>query len=294
MDVVLGRERTQASQVIKQADVVALLALLPEEFPGTASALNFDHYAPRCGHGISLSRALHGLVAARLGKSELALGYLNDTWAIDLGDSHVVIAGSVHNAALGGVWLIAIFGFAGLVLRNDGLAFHPRIPPGWNILAFRLQLDGTGTCRCMSAYFSPQGRRFARIERFARWDQIPLSAPSFVPSATELSTSGRAWQAVAVPSNATATSAVRNDQRLGAMDLILESPVQDLGPKRTVRVDRCPRRTEHHKDIVHQLPKAQLGVTGPRTYPRAFGIRATLLDVDRFMFHWQHDSPPFC
>ena len=32
MDVVLGRERTQRSQVIKQADVVALLGLLPEEF----------------------------------------------------------------------------------------------------------------------------------------------------------------------------------------------------------------------------------------------------------------------
>ena len=34
MDVVLGRERTQRSKVIKQADVIALLGLLPEEFPG--------------------------------------------------------------------------------------------------------------------------------------------------------------------------------------------------------------------------------------------------------------------
>ena len=34
MDVVLGRERTQKSQVVKQADVVALLGLLPEEFVG--------------------------------------------------------------------------------------------------------------------------------------------------------------------------------------------------------------------------------------------------------------------
>ena len=32
MDVVLGRERTQRSQVLKQADVVALLALLPDAF----------------------------------------------------------------------------------------------------------------------------------------------------------------------------------------------------------------------------------------------------------------------
>src|SRR6516225_12466303 len=32
IDVVIGRERTQRSQVVKQADVVALIALVPEEF----------------------------------------------------------------------------------------------------------------------------------------------------------------------------------------------------------------------------------------------------------------------
>ena len=64
MDMVLGRERTQQSQVVKQADVVALLGLLPEEFPGAAGAANFDYYEPRCGHGSSLSPAMHGLVAA--------------------------------------------------------------------------------------------------------------------------------------------------------------------------------------------------------------------------------------
>ncbi len=67
MDVVLGRERTRRSQVVKQADVVALLALLPEEFAGDTGARNFRYYEPRCSHGSSLSRAMHGLVAARLG-----------------------------------------------------------------------------------------------------------------------------------------------------------------------------------------------------------------------------------
>ncbi len=142
MDVVLGRERTQASQVIKQADVVALLALLPDEFPGAAGAVNFAHYAPRCGHGSSLSRALHGVAAARLGKSEMALHYFRETAAIDLGDSRVAIAGGVHIAALGGIWLVAIFGFAGLVVRDDGLAFTPRLPAGWMRLSFPVQWRG--------------------------------------------------------------------------------------------------------------------------------------------------------
>src|ERR1700693_2046188 len=57
MDVVLGRERTGRSQVIKQADVVALLALLPEEFVAGTGADNFRYYEPRCSHGSSLSPA---------------------------------------------------------------------------------------------------------------------------------------------------------------------------------------------------------------------------------------------
>ena len=86
---------------------------------GTA---NFHYYEPRCGHGSSLSRAMHGLVAARLGYSEMALRYFRQTAAIDLADTHVAIDGGVHIAALGGVWLTAVFGFAGLSLRSDGVA----------------------------------------------------------------------------------------------------------------------------------------------------------------------------
>jgi trehalose/maltose hydrolase-like predicted phosphorylase len=142
MDVVLGRERTQRSQVIKQADVVALLGLLPEEFVGEAGVANFHYYEARCGHGSSLSRAMHGLVAARLGYSEMALRYFRQTAAIDLADSHVAIDGGVHIAALGGVWLTAVFGFAGLSMRGDGIALDPQLPTSWRSLGFRLQWRG--------------------------------------------------------------------------------------------------------------------------------------------------------
>ena len=142
MDVVLGRERTQKSQVIKQADVVALLGLLPEEFAGETGAANFGYYEPRCGHGSSLSRAMHALVAARLGYAEMALRYFRETAAIDLEDSHAALDGGVHIAALGGVWLTAVLGFAGVTLRSDGIALDPRLPPGWRSLSFGLQWQG--------------------------------------------------------------------------------------------------------------------------------------------------------
>ena len=142
MDVVLGRERTQRSQIVKQADVVALLALLPEEFVGQTGAKNFHYYEPRCSHGSSLSRPMHGMVAARLGCSEMALRYFHQTAAIDLGDTYVTIDGGVHIAAQGGIWLMAVFGFAGLSLDGDRLAVDPRLPASWRSLGFRLQWRG--------------------------------------------------------------------------------------------------------------------------------------------------------
>jgi trehalose/maltose hydrolase-like predicted phosphorylase len=142
MDVVLGRERTQRSKVIKQADVVALLGLLPEEFPGDSGRANFRYYEPRCGHGSSLSGAMHGLVAARLGDSDLALRYFQDAVAIDLADNHTTIAGGLHMASLGGTWMTAVFGFAGLSLQSDGIGFDPKLPTGWTALKFGIQWRG--------------------------------------------------------------------------------------------------------------------------------------------------------
>jgi trehalose/maltose hydrolase-like predicted phosphorylase len=139
MDVILGHERTQQSKIVKQADVVALLALLPEEFaPGTA-ATNFHYYEPRCSHGSSLSPAMHGLVAARLGDTEMALRFFRQAAEIDLGDTHITSAGGVHIAALGGIWMAAVQGFAGLTLRDDGVALDPHLPSGWDSVEFAVQ-----------------------------------------------------------------------------------------------------------------------------------------------------------
>ena len=142
MDVVLGREAVQASQVIKQADVVALLALLPDAFGRRTAEVNFRHYEPRCGHGSSLSPAMHGLVAARLGDGGMALKHFRHTAALDLEDNNGGTAGGVRIAALGGLWQVAMLGFAGLSLRSDGLAFDPQLPSGWESLGFRVQWRG--------------------------------------------------------------------------------------------------------------------------------------------------------
>ncbi len=137
IDVVIGRERTQRSQVVKQADVVALIALLPQEFPGTMPEANFRHYEPRCAHGSSLSAAMHALVAARLGDSEMALRYLRETAALDL-DPDPNTAGGIRIAGLGGLWQAVVLGFGGVDLGGETLGIDPRLPPQWQSLSFRV------------------------------------------------------------------------------------------------------------------------------------------------------------
>jgi trehalose/maltose hydrolase-like predicted phosphorylase len=127
--------------VVKQADVVALLALLPEEFPGALAELNFRHYEPRCAHGSSLSAGFHALTAARLGDSDTALRYLREAAALDL-DPDPTTAGGVRMAGLGGVWQAVVLGFAGLDLMGDTLGINPTLPPRWQSLSFRVCWQG--------------------------------------------------------------------------------------------------------------------------------------------------------
>jgi len=141
IDVVIGRERTQRSQVVKQADVVALLALLPDEFPGAAAKANFRYYEPRCAHGSSLSAGIHALVAARLGETETALRFLRQAAAADL-ELDPNSAGGIRIAGLGGLWQAIVLGFAGLDLQGDTLGIDPRLPPQWRSLSFRVCRKG--------------------------------------------------------------------------------------------------------------------------------------------------------
>jgi kojibiose phosphorylase len=142
VDVLLGRERVRRSKVIKQPDVVMLLHLLWDQLPPDLREANFRYYEPRCGHGSSLSPAIHALVAARLGDVPLAERYFRQAAAIDLANDMGNAAGGVHAAALGGLWQAAVFGFAGLELAAGGPTLRPNLPPGWTRLAFQVRWRG--------------------------------------------------------------------------------------------------------------------------------------------------------
>ena len=126
------------AQDIKQADVVALLAMLPDLVPIEQVAANFDLYAPRTGHTSSLSRPMHALVAARLGRTELALSYFRDAARLDLDGPPGSDAAGLHMAAIGGLWQVAVMGFGGVRWDTDDLSLSPHLPAAWQEISFRV------------------------------------------------------------------------------------------------------------------------------------------------------------
>lgn len=131
LDWILGHERAQRTMVIKQADVVMLMALLGDQFgaPELQQA-NWDFYYPLVDHGSSLSPSTHAWVAARLGLLEEAYDLFLYASHIDLEDLKGNVRDGIHAAACGGVWQAVAFGFAGLSsMSAASCRSSPSCPP---------------------------------------------------------------------------------------------------------------------------------------------------------------------
>jgi trehalose/maltose hydrolase-like predicted phosphorylase len=141
-DLLLGAERVAGAQVLKQADVLMLHHLLPDEAVPDSLGSNLDFYEPRTAHGSSLSPAIHAALFARASRFDEALESLRIASRLDLDDLTGTSAGGLHVATMGGLWQALVFGFAGVRPRGDVLVVDPRLPPDWGALALRLRFHG--------------------------------------------------------------------------------------------------------------------------------------------------------
>ena len=141
-DLLLGRERVAATQVVKQADVLMLHLLVPEETAPGSLAPNLEWYGPRTAHGSSLSPAVHAALLARAGEPDRALELFRLASQLDLDDLTGTTAGGLHVATFGGVWQALAHGFLGLRLSGDVLGVDPRLPAAWEAVALRLRFHG--------------------------------------------------------------------------------------------------------------------------------------------------------
>jgi alpha,alpha-trehalose phosphorylase len=81
-------------------------------------------------------------MAAEVGDVEKALEYARVATLMDLGDVAGNVKDGCHIAAMGGVWMIFAYGFAGLRDYSGELSFRPALPDVFDCLQFKLRFQG--------------------------------------------------------------------------------------------------------------------------------------------------------
>lgn len=143
IDWMLGQHKMQSTRVIKQADVVMLMAILGDTLGDKAFLMrNWEAYLPVVDHGSSLSPSIHAWVASRLGLIEEAYDLFIYSATIDLEDHKGNVHDGIHAASCGGVWQAIVFGFVGLTIENDTPTINPHLPAHWRRVKFSVNYRG--------------------------------------------------------------------------------------------------------------------------------------------------------
>lgn len=131
-------------KVLKQTDVVLALFLLSSWFTPEQKLADFDYYDPLTTGDSTLSAASQSILAAEVGRKELAMDYFRRSLFADVFNLHDNTEDGIHLAAAGGVWSTLVCGFGGM--RDTGgtaIGIDPRLPDGWTSLEYTLLIRGT-------------------------------------------------------------------------------------------------------------------------------------------------------
>ncbi len=145
LQVLLGIEGANESQVIKQPDVIMMLLLLRDHYADRRIwEVNWETYEPITDHeyGSSLGPSFQAWAAAHMGEAGRAYDFFMLAARADLQNVRGNAGDGIHAASAGGLWQALAFGFAGLRLTDDGYEINPCLPPHWERLAFSFYLRG--------------------------------------------------------------------------------------------------------------------------------------------------------
>lgn len=132
----ISQEKNYRSKALKQADVLELMMLYPNEFSMEQLSDNYNYYEPITTHDSSLSAAVHGILATWMGRMEEANRFLDKVIEIDMSPEKKGAEEGIHIANCGGLWQMVVYGFAGLnsAMWNDKIQLQPHLPKHWSRL----------------------------------------------------------------------------------------------------------------------------------------------------------------
>ncbi|MCR5756003.1 MAG: glycoside hydrolase family 65 protein, partial [Acetatifactor sp.] len=140
----ISQEKNYRSKALKQADVLEMMMLYPEDFTEEQLADNYDYYEPITTHDSSLSAAVHGILAAQLGRMDEAERFLQKVIDIDMSEAKRGAEEGIHIANCGGIWQMIVYGFAGLksAMWSDEINLNPHLPSCWESVEIPLKWHG--------------------------------------------------------------------------------------------------------------------------------------------------------
>ena len=171
------------TRLLKQADVVMLTYVLPDEFPDDVKRANYNYYEPLTLHKSSLSTAIHSIMGIEVGDSSRAVQYFRRAAFVDLADLQGNTQEGIHIASAGGTWQMMVCGFGGFRVRNGQMTFKPWLSPDWNAVDFRLKWHGNTvsvSASHTSATFVLSGPESCREMIIVNGHEITLQANSKV------------------------------------------------------------------------------------------------------------------
>ncbi|SEL11386.1 maltose phosphorylase [Carnobacterium iners] len=124
---------------IKQADVLQGIYYLGDTFTIEEKERNFDFYEPMTVHESSLSPSIHAILAAELGKKEIAVAFYAQTARLDLDNYNNDTEDGLHITSMSGGWLTIVQGFAGMRTAQETLSFKPFCPGNWDGYNFMIK-----------------------------------------------------------------------------------------------------------------------------------------------------------
>lgn len=129
--------------ILKQADIVMLMFLLPHVYDKETQKTNFEYYEPRTLHRSSLSPSIHCMMGLRVGDFRRAYDYLNLSAYVDIHNNQRNTREGIHAASAGGTWQCVTLGYCGMDVEPDGvLCFSPRLPERWDRVTFTVEREG--------------------------------------------------------------------------------------------------------------------------------------------------------
>jgi len=132
-------DRLQRYRVLKQADIILLMTLFPNDFTDEEKKAAWNFYEPLTLHDSTLSFGTHAHFGAHADDMPKAFDYLEKSLYLDL-DNLMNNTGSegLHIASSGATWQAIVNGFAGVSFDKGVLNINPRLPEKWSEISFTL------------------------------------------------------------------------------------------------------------------------------------------------------------